>query len=517
MIKGIDISYYQGNVDFSKVKAAGINFVILRSSYRKTVDTRFFEYVKNCQKEKLPIKGVYHFIYALNNQEALAEAKFCVSQVEKAGLGKDTYIFADFEYDSVTKASKSGVKLGKAECNLFTKTFCDYVKSKGYKTGIYANIDYYRNWYAADTLSKYPVWLADYNGGPDYKCLCQQFTSSGKVNGISGNVDMNYWYGENMTNVLTRSRQAVVDLIISWEGKNESDGSYKSIIDIYNSYTGKLPRGVKMEYGWAWCACTWSAVAVKLGYTDIMPIEISCPELITLAKKTGCWVEDDGYIAKPGDAILYDWQDSGVGDNTGVPDHIGTVIETHKDAGYFVVMDGNYSHSVKRRTISINGRYIRGFIVPKYTSDKVTAPQQVSGKDIKTVAREVITGVWGSGEARKKALEAAGYNYSEVQNMVNSILNYTETPKQKEVVATCKAFRFNKELAGTYTVNAKSGLYCRNDAGTNKKSLCLIPNGTKVQCYGYYSISNGIKWLYVQFTLNGVKYTGFCSSTYLKK
>ena len=515
VLKGIDISYHQGSVDFAKVKKSGIGYTILRSSYRKTVDSRFFEYVKGCKKVNLPIKGVYHFIYALNNQAALEEAKFCIQQVEKAGLGKDTYIFADFEYDTVTKAAKAGVKLGPKECNLFTRTFCDYVKSKGYKTGIYTNIDYYKNWYYTDTLSKYPIWLADYVGGPDYKCLIQQFTSSGKVNGISGNVDMDYWYGTDVSVSNTRLRQAVVDLVTSWEGRNEADGSHKYIVDIYNSYKGKFPRGVKMEYSWAWCVCTWSALAIKLGYTDIMPIEISCPEIINRAKEMGCWVENDAYVAKPGDAILYDWQDTGVGDNTGVPDHIGTIIETHKDSGYYVVIEGNYSDSVKRITLSINGRYIRGFITPKYTDNKIVAPQQVSGKDVKTVAREVIAGVWGNGDARKKNLEAAGYSYDEIQKMVNEILNVPKKSETTKVVATCGASKFDKSFAGTY--RTASDLYCRNDAGTNKKALCLIPKGTKVQCYGYYSLSNGVKWLYIQFTLKGVQYTGFSSIEYLRK
>lgn len=304
MEKGIDISYHQGSINFAQVKKAGIDFAILRSSYRKTTDTRFFEYAKKCKSVKLPIKGVYHFIYALSETQALAEAQFCISQVKKAGLGKDIYIFADFEYDTVNKAKKAGVTLGKAECNKFTEIFCSYVKSQGYKTGIYTNIDYYKNWYSKSLLSKYPVWLADYEGGPDFACIIQQFTSSGRVAGISGNVDMNHWYGESTGSVKVRSRQAVVDLICSWEGLNEADGSYKKIVDIYNSYTGSFPRGVKMQYGWAWCACTWSATAIKLGYTDIMPIEIGCEELINRAKKMGCWVEADGYVANIGDAVL---------------------------------------------------------------------------------------------------------------------------------------------------------------------------------------------------------------------
>ena len=246
------------------------------------------------------------------------------------------------------------------------------MKSQGYKTGIYTNIDYYKNWYSKSLLSKYPIWLADYEGGPDFACIIQQFTSSGRVAGISGNVDMNHWYGKSTGSVKVRSRQAVVDLICSWEGLNEADGSYKKIVDIYNSYTGSFPRGVKMQYGWAWCACTWSATAIKLGYTDIMPIEIGCEELINRAKKMGCWVEADGYVANIGDAVLYDWNDNGVGNCTGYADHIGIIIEVNKSQGYFIVMEGNYKDSVRRRKLSINGRYIRGFVTPKYTDNTIT-------------------------------------------------------------------------------------------------------------------------------------------------
>ena len=67
------------------------------------------------------------------------------------------------------------------------------------------------------------------------------------------------------------------------------------------------------------------------------------------------------------------------------------------------------------------------------------------------------------------------------------------------------------------TTKYPADLYCRNDAGTNKKALCCMPAGTKVHCYGYYSTANGVKWLYIQFELNGVTYTGFSSSAYLKK
>lgn len=526
--RGIDISTWQGNVDFNKVKAAGIQFLILRSSYRQTVDDKFHANVSGARSVGIPIRGVYHFSYALNVEQAKQEADFCISQVERAGLGKDVIVFFDFEYDTIKKANASGVSLGKSECNAHAKAFCETVESKGYRAGIYSNIDYYKNMFEHDLLDKYVFWLADWSGNADYPCDFHQYTSGGYVDGISGNVDMDYQFmnSDQEETSMGYSRQTVVDLAKSWVGKNEADGSYKEIIDAYNSYTGKFPRGTKMLYSWAWCAATWSALAVKLGYTAIMPIEISCYYLIEAAKKMGCWVENDGYVPSPGDAVLYDWDDSGSGDNTGNPDHVGTV--EYVSGGYITVIEGNYSNAVKRRTISINGRYIRGFITPKYDEGTVSLPEQTSGKSVDTVAHEVITGVWGNGDARKKALAAAGYNYSEVQERVNAILNGSAVkpstpvqsqvqPTSKKVTATAYAKSFDKNLSGTYTVNANGGLYCRNDAGTNKKALCLIPNGTKVRCYGYYTSYNGVKWLYIQFTMDGVLYTGFSSSVYLKK
>ena len=98
---GIDISTWQGNIDAGKVKNSGIEFVILREGYRQTVDSRFFENVKKCKEAGLAIMGVYHFSYALNVEEAKQEARSCIANLQKAGLGKETIVFFDFEYDTV--------------------------------------------------------------------------------------------------------------------------------------------------------------------------------------------------------------------------------------------------------------------------------------------------------------------------------------------------------------------------------------------------------------------------------
>ena len=95
--------------------------------------------------------------------------------------------------------------------------------------------------------------------------------------------------------------------------------------------------------------------------------------------------------------------------------------------------------------------------------------------------------------------------------------NTQTTTATTEKKATDAAMSFDKALAGTYAVNAASGLHIRNGAGTGKASMAILPNGTKVKNYGYYTLSGGVKWLYIQVTYNGVTYTGFSSSQYLRK
>lgn len=524
MKKGIDVSHHQGVIDFEEVKKAGLDFVIIREGYGAKTDNFFFQNVEGFKKAGIPILGVYHFAYPLTiPQDAVREAEFCLSNVKKAGLPANTICFYDFEYDTVKKANALGHFFGTKECIKSTESFCQRIYDGGYTPGFYTNLDYWKHYYKKEKPNKAIImWLADYNGKPDVPCPFQQYTNSGVVPGIKGPVDHDYFFEEEFK-MNDFSRKKVVELVESWDGKKVSDGSYKEIIDIYNTYS-PLPRGIRMQYGWAWCACTWSALAIKLGYTSVMPIEISCGNLIEEAKKMGCWQEADNYIPAPGDAVLYDWDDSGKGDNTSWPDHVGTVIYCNEAAGYFTVEEGNYGKAVKKRTVSINGKYIRGFITPKYAFNEEAPVYLQPAKDNKTIAHEIISGMWGNGVDRKNKLEAAGYEYAVIQYMVTQILNGSavtgtdttpEQPVSKKVECTCKAGKKDTTLTGTY--ETITDLYCRNDAGKNKRALCLIPKGTKVKNYGFYSMSGSAKWYLIQFTMDGVQYTGFSSSTYLRK
>lgn len=123
----------------------------------------------------------------------------------------------------------------------------------------------------------------------------------------------------------------------------------------------------------------------------------------------------------------------------------------------------------------------------------------------------------GGGVCKKRYLltnsKIAGYGYPKYDE--EKVTVKEETVTSKEVKATGTADYFKKELAGTYVTIAN--LHMRNDAGISNKSLVVVPKGTNVKCFGYYSLSKGVNWLYIQVTLNGIKYTGFCSKSYLKK
>ena len=189
-----------------------------------------------------------------------------------------------------------------------------------------------------------------------------------------------------------RSRQVYVDKIMSWLGCHEGDSTHKYIIDTYNNHK-PLAQNYKVKYTDPWCATTVSAAAIECGYTDIIPTECSCNRMIALAQKMGIWQENDAYVPKKGDIVLYDWQDNGVGDNKGVPDHVGVVVYDAKD-GKFQVVEGNKNDGVNLRNMSVNGKYIRGFICPQF-DDKAVESKPAAKKTVGGSPRPPKKYQWG--------------------------------------------------------------------------------------------------------------------------
>lgn len=284
-------------------------------------------------------------------------------------------------------------------------------------------------------------------------------------------------YGQQICDLLTGSaemedevmtesqaRQKVVDIAVGWYGCNEQNGSHKKIIDAYNAHS-PLARGYKVQYTDAWCATFASAVAIQAGYTDIIPTECGCGQMIELFQDMNRWVENDAYVPEAGDYVFYDWDDSGKGDNTGWPDHVGIVVSV--SGSKIEVIEGNKGDAVGYRTITVNAKNIRGYGCPDYASK---ASSSGSGSS-------------GSGNSSGSSGSSGG--------------GLCMTP----------------QWVGEVTA---SSLNVRTWAGTeypNIKSWPTLAKGNMVDVCDSVKANNGVTWYYIR--IDGRIY-GFVSSEYIK-
>ena len=179
--------------DWEKVKNDGIEFAILRVGYGmdiKSQDDKYIERnIEECERLEIPI-GVYLFSYANTVAKASSEAEHTLRLI--AGHKIPMGVWYDIE-DSKTSGSVS-----KSLLTDIINKYCTIIKEAGYEVGIYANLNWLRNKIETSIQDKYLIWVAQYNSTCDYEkdYIMWQYTSSGKVDGIDGKVDMNYYYGE---------------------------------------------------------------------------------------------------------------------------------------------------------------------------------------------------------------------------------------------------------------------------------------------------------------------------------
>lgn len=192
---GIDVSKWNGSIDWNAVKNSGVSYVIIRCGYRGSTtgalieDPTFHKNIKGAQSAGLKV-GVYFFSQATNEVEAVEEASMALSLVK--GYNLSYPIFLDVEAsggraDGISSGSRTAV----------CKAFCQTIQNSGYKAGIYANKTWFNEYMDTPSLTGYKLWLAQYAATPTYtrtKYDMWQYSSKGRVSGISGNVDMNISY-----------------------------------------------------------------------------------------------------------------------------------------------------------------------------------------------------------------------------------------------------------------------------------------------------------------------------------
>lgn len=232
-IKGIDVSSYQGDIDWNKVKKSGIEFAIIRAGYGKnTTDDCFVKNIKGAIAQGIKV-GVYWFLYVKSKADVELNAQKCIEVIKPYKNDITMKVWADWEYDS----DRYCPNLTDEERTDYTKTFCSLIAKAGFEPGIYANPDYICNKFT--NITGYPLWLAWYGVSEEsakkYDPWCYQYSSEGKVDGVSGKVDMDIWYASvqnNTNNAVTTTTTAttttttnnVNNKVLEWQKAAIKDG-----------------------------------------------------------------------------------------------------------------------------------------------------------------------------------------------------------------------------------------------------------------------------------------------------
>ena len=257
-IKGIDVSEFQGQIDWDKVKADGVEFAILRVGFGmdlKSQDDKYIERnISECERLGIPI-GVYLFSYANTTAKASSEAEHTLRLI--AGHKMPLGVWYDIE-DNNTSGSVS-----KSTLTDIINKYCSIIKEAGYDVGIYASLSWLNNKIDNSLQEKYPIWVAQYYKECQYKkdYLIWQYSSSGKVDGISGKVDMNYYYRklEESKPIKKPNKEESKKHIIDVDGKWGKDTTKKAqeifgttldakVTDQYKKYQAQNPGLFSFEW-----------------------------------------------------------------------------------------------------------------------------------------------------------------------------------------------------------------------------------------------------------------------------
>ncbi len=238
--KGVDVSAWQENVNWAKVKADGIDFAIIRCGYgddmKSQDDTEWLYNVQQCEKYDIPY-GVYLYSYGSADVNYTAKAKkeaaHALRCLKEANAKPDYPVYYDLEDDSLTdNYTDNEIKKGAA-------VFCDAVEAAGYEAGIYANYYWWTNVLYEipkdPSFDRYDKWVAQYYYRCDYdddEYRLWQCTSSGKVSGISGNVDLNFEF----------ELERETDKTASYWGKDDNGNT------VYINAEGEIAKSQWIKY-----------------------------------------------------------------------------------------------------------------------------------------------------------------------------------------------------------------------------------------------------------------------------
>ena len=324
--KGIDVSKWNGTVDWNKVKASGIDYVIIRAGFgSSTVDPYFHSHIQGAINAGLEV-GVYWFSYATNEAKAKTEAQKCIDTIAPYKDKISYPVFFDFEYDSVDYAIKQGVAITKDLATNMANTFLDYVESQGYMSGLYTNNDFGSRYFSKELLTSSYLWVAQYSSVCTYPTpyMMWQYTDKGTIEGIGTSsspkyFDMNYTFLKPSKTNNTPTTPSKTDLSKGSIDKIDSQIYTGKEIkpSVRVSYAGKelvLGQDYEVEY-----TNNTSIGTAKIIVTGIGNYEGSMETTFEIIKYVPERITNLSLISKASDSISFSW--SKLDDVTGYEIH----------------------------------------------------------------------------------------------------------------------------------------------------------------------------------------------------
>ena len=325
--KLIDVSTWNGNIDWDKVYKSGVRYAMIRSSFGvenpNQVDNKFVRNITNAQRAGVKC-GIYHYSYAKSATEAKKEADFCLKTIKNYKI--DLPVAFDIEDSSQTN-------LGKDTLTSIVIAFCDRIKSAGYRPMLYCNPNWLCNYLHKDKLiNKYDIWLANWGvSAPSYNCAIWQYSENGSVPGISGSVDMN-WIFKDYTSTKPATTKPVT------KPSNVKKTVYS--VKVTAQAGLNVRKGAGTNYG--------------------IITALKCGTVATVSKVSGNW----GYVGKYGGWICLDYTAK-----------VGTTSTVKSDKVYYTVKSGD--------TLS--------YIAYKYntTVDKLVSLNNIKNRDLIYVGQKI--------------------------------------------------------------------------------------------------------------------------------
>lgn len=471
--KGIDVSYAQGNIDFSKVNKNEVQFAIIRSSFgweANQKDNQFERNYANFKKLNIPV-GAYHYSYATNAEEGKKEADYCYRCIK--GKSFELPIYFDIEDNSV-------IKYGKRKLTDAVIAFCEQMKKYGYRVGVYTNPSWLNSYlYKDELIGKYNIWLAHWDvSSPAYTCGIWQYGVGGKgsVSGISGEIDLDYLMDNNLIskNTTTTNKQKTSKTTTVTVFDRDK------FLDMARSYIGKNGYYVcqtKLKLGavYDWCAFAVSAIMKDCGFFGKYTKGVhsfASDEGREGDKKYGTWFLKGAKTVEPGDLIMFRYSSLNPIDKYSAS-HIGIVEKVNGNT--ITTLEGNVqgnnynwaeTSTFARRTRYLSDGSVYSFFRPNWKTTTTTSTKTSTASNTKTNSSNSQVTELGS----------------------SAVVNYS------------------------VKITSDNGVNIRAGASTTKKILGAVPYNTTLKVTKQTS-GNGYTWGLI--TYNGV--TGWIALEYTKK